>query len=104
MSDEELALRLRHLGQRGEQIGMKTLVAFSGEDEYVPASIDKKLLLDRLCAAMSGSTSPDADDHCNTECIFPLMIESGNHNLSNEDGDKEIFVEEVKKLLGEALS
>jgi hypothetical protein len=32
------------------------------------------------------------------------MIESGNHNLSNEDGDKEIFVEEVKKLLGEALS
>lgn len=99
-----MGLRLRHLGQRGEQIGMKTLVAFSGEDEYVPASVDKKLLLDRLCGAMSGSTSPNADDHCKTDCIFPLMIESGNHNLSNEDGDKELFVEEVKKLLGEALS
>lgn len=105
LNDEELAIRLRHLGQHGEQIGMKTLVAFSNCDEYVPSSVDKKLLLDRLCAAMRGSTTAEKNDQCNKkEWIFPLMIETGNHNLSKGEGDKEIFVKEVKNLLREALS
>lgn len=97
--DQELCLRLRHIGQRGDQVGLKALVAFSGEDEYVPASVDKKLLLDRLCAAMNnGCSSPD------DQAAVPLMLETGNHNLSNDDGDKERFVEAVKSMLKKSLN
>ena len=102
-SDEELGLRLRHMGQRGDQNGLKTLVAFSGEDEYVPSSVDKKELLQRLCAAMTNQNSPDGNHRSSPDVVIPLMIETGNHNLSNEEGDKEVFVDAVKSLLGGAL-
>eukprot|EP00979_Chaetoceros_neogracilis_P002417 scaffold419_cov185-Chaetoceros_neogracile.AAC.2 len=103
-SDEQLGLRLRHMGQRGDQNGMKTLVSFSGEDEYVPATVDKKLLLERLCAAMKSQTSPDIECHSSQDSVIPLLIDTGNHNLSNDDGDKEIFVAAVKDLLQGALN
>jgi len=112
-SDEQLGLRLRHMGQRGDQNGMKTLVSFSGEDEYVPATVDKKLLLERLCAAMKSpnpnpnpnlQTSPDIECHSSQDSVIPLLIETGNHNLSNDDGDKEMFVAAVKELLQGALN
>jgi len=98
--DQELCLRLRHIGQRGDQTGLKVLVACSGEDEYVPASVDKNLLLDRLCAAMNnGCSSPDE------QAAVPLMLETGNHNLSNNEGDdKETFVKAVKSMLKESLN
>eukprot|EP00979_Chaetoceros_neogracilis_P002419 scaffold419_cov185-Chaetoceros_neogracile.AAC.4 len=92
---------------------MKTLVSFSGEDEYVPATVDKKLLLERLCAAMNSpnpnpnpnlQTSPDIECHSSQDSVIPLLIETGNHNLSNDDGDKEIFVAAVKELLQGALN
>jgi len=103
-SDEELGLRLRYMGQRGDQNGMKTLVSYSGEDEYVPATVDKKLLLERLCAAMRSQTSPDVECHSNQDSVVSLFIETGNHNLSNDDGDKEVFVAAVKELLEGALN
>jgi hypothetical protein len=83
---------------------MKTLVSFSGEDEYVPATVDKKLLLERLCAAMKCQTSPDIQCHSSQDSVIPLLIETGNHNLSNDDGDKELFVAAVKDLLQGALN
>jgi hypothetical protein len=92
------------MGQRGDQNGMKTLVSFSGEDEYVPATVDKKLLLERLCAAMKSQTSPDIECHSSQDSVIPLLIETGNHNLSNDDGDKEMFVAAVKELLQGALN
>jgi len=106
-SDAQLGLRLRHMGQRGDQTGLKTLVAFSGEDEYVPASVDKQLLLERLCAAMTSQGNPDApvvvSESTNPDSVIPLMIGTGNHNLSNDEGDKELFVDAVKDLLKDAL-
>lgn len=93
LGDDELSIKLKHIGQRGGQTGLKALVAFSGEDEYVPASVDKDLLLQRLCAAMNvGCENGDTT-------AIPLMIPSGNHNLSNEEGDKEVFVAAVRDLL-----
>ncbi len=97
--DQELCLRLRHIGQRGDQVGLKALVAFSGADEYVPESVDKNLLLERLCAAMNNGCSSPSE-----QAAIPLMLETGNHNLSNEEGDKETFVNAVKDLLKEAAS
>jgi len=91
-SDDELNLRLGHLGQCGDQNGLKTLVAFSGKDEYVPQSVNKGKLLKRLCQAMRNSSS-------SKDCVIPLMIENGNHNLSNDQGDKDIFVDAVERLL-----
>jgi len=77
---------------------------FLGRDEYVPASVDKKLLLERLCSAMKSQTSPDAECHSSQDTVIPLFIETGNHNLSNEEGDKDVFVDAVKDLLREALN
>lgn len=102
-SDEELGLRLRHMGQRGDQIGLKTLIAFSGEDEYVSDSLDKKLLTERLRIAMTSESSPDVNSHSRPDSVKTLFLETGNHNLSNEDVDKEAFVSAVKSLLKDAL-
>jgi len=103
-TDEQLGLRLRHLGQRGDQTGLKTLVAFSGEDEYVPASVDKRELLERLRIAMTSQGNPDTDCHSCPDAVTTLFLETGNHNLSNEEDDKEIFVDSVKALLKDALN
>lgn len=89
--DRELCLRLRHLGQTGGLTGLKVLVAYSGGDEYVPSFVDKDILLQRLCGAInSGSES---------ETAIPLMLKTGNHNLSNGESDKDIFVAAVRDLL-----
>jgi pimeloyl-ACP methyl ester carboxylesterase len=100
-SDDELKLRLGHIANVTENSGLKTLVAFSGEDEYVPDHIDKKQLLDRLCMAMR-KDGAGAENDCH---VIPLMLELGNHNLSNDDGnDKQIFVQSVKDLLWQVLN
>ncbi|CAI5532957.1 unnamed protein product [Closterium sp. Naga37s-1] len=61
--DEELKERLGHMG------ALPCLVILSGEDQYVPSSIDKKKLLERLCAAMGGAT--------------PALIPLAHHSQSN---------------------
>lgn len=89
--DIELAERLRHVGKARR--GLKVVVAFSGADEFVPPNIDKEILTERLVAAM------------NTDCIEgkpvaePLYLSSGNHNLSQGNGDGQRFVERIKELL-----
>jgi hypothetical protein len=94
-TDEEMSIRLQHVGQRGSSTGLKVLVCFSGEDEYVPAGIDKKDLLKRLCGAMNGGHEKDNED----EVAIPLYLEEGNHNLSESDGDKDRFVDDLGELL-----
>ena len=103
-SDEEMALRLKHLGQYGDLNGLKTLIAFSGEDEYVPTTVDKKKLVERLHMAMTSQTNPDVDSQSSPDTVDTLFLETGNHNLSNEEGDKELFVDTVKNLLKSALN
>lgn len=95
LDDVELSLRLKHIGQRGDQTGLKVLVASSGNDEYVPSFVDKELLLERLCNAMNA----EAQNH---DTAIPLMIPNGNHNLSEKE-DKEIFVSVFQNLLKKSI-
>jgi pimeloyl-ACP methyl ester carboxylesterase len=113
LSDVELRLRLGHIGKVSKQTGLRVLVAFSGQDEYVPDFVDKKTLLDRLCMAMrsnnncstSTSASGSASSSTGQERILPLLLDTGNHNLSNEEGnDKGRFVQHVEAMLGQVLN
>uniref|UniRef100_A0A7S4NAA7 AB hydrolase-1 domain-containing protein n=1 Tax=Odontella aurita TaxID=265563 RepID=A0A7S4NAA7_9STRA len=96
LTDEQMSERLGHVGKLGEKTGLKVLVAFSGEDEYVPEKVDKRQLLDRMCAAMNGYSKGNENEGITA---IPLLLESGNHNLGKGDGEKELFVEELGKLL-----
>lgn len=94
LTDEQMSERLGHVGKVGGEFGLKVLAAFSGADEYVPKQVDKRQLLDRMCGAMNGKGKD-----CDT--ATPLYLETGDHNLSKGDGEKELFVKEVGKLLNE---
>jgi len=99
-SDKELMLRLGHIGKVSEQTGLRVLVAFSGQDEYVPDFIDKNKLLERLCMAMKNQKSNSGEER-----IMPLMLDTGNHNLSNDEGnDKQSFVQHVEAMLNQGLN
>jgi hypothetical protein len=86
LTDEQLQERLAHVGDVADR---QVLVAFSGKDEYVPATVDKKQILERLCRAMN-HVHPVAT---------PLFLETANHNLSLGD-DSDRFVHKVADMLG----
>lgn len=86
LTDDELQERLSHVGDCANR---NILVQFSGSDEYVPESVDKRAILDRLCNAMN-SQNPVAT---------PLYLENANHNLSLSQGDGDTFVSKVTELL-----
>ena len=103
-TDEEMAVRLKHVGQCGQFFGLKALVAFSKEDEYVPSHVDKDLLLSRLCAAMNTEcTTSDNDDNGADLVASPLMLENSNHNLSNDEDERSVFVQAIKEMLSQIL-
>ncbi|CAI5462927.1 unnamed protein product [Closterium sp. Yama58-4] len=78
-SDEELKERLGHMA------AWPSLVMLSGEDQYVPRTIDKEKLLRRLCAAMGGAT--------------PALIAGADHSLSNNvDEAVTVITDFIKKL------
>ena len=87
LTDNELVDRLSHVGNNSCADDLQVLVAFSGEDEYVPKSVDKKRLLERLCTAMNHDRS----------VATPLYLDNGNHNLSV--GEADLFVAKVAELL-----
>jgi pimeloyl-ACP methyl ester carboxylesterase len=95
-TDEELIARLKHVSQCGTFFGLRALVAFSKEDEYVPEYVDKDLILKRLCDSMNAECSSSSDI-----VATPLMLEESNHNLSNDEEDRVKFVDAVKKILAE---
>ncbi|KAL3799004.1 hypothetical protein HJC23_005143 [Cyclotella cryptica] len=92
LSDEELHERLGHIGNLGKKTGLRLLAVFSGKDEYVPETIEKEVLLERLVTAMNGGKR-------NHGAARGLLLKNANHNLSDGSGDKEIFVKEVGNLL-----
>ncbi|XP_039163721.1 UPF0613 protein PB24D3.06c [Eucalyptus grandis] len=63
LTDDQLRMRLGHMCNTPCQ------VIFSVADEYVPAYVDKKSLVERLCKALGGAEK--------------VEIEHGNHSLSN---------------------
>jgi len=98
LTDNELKERLGHIGGWGRANGSRLLAAFSGQDEYVPSHVDKKVLLERVCGAMNHSNRDS--DH--VPVATAIMLDTGNHNLSAMKGDGARFVEEVARMLDEA--
>jgi hypothetical protein len=86
LTDAQLEERLSHVGTVSDR---RILVAFSGQDEYVPATVDKQLILERLCRAMN-QVHPVAT---------PLYLEHGNHNLSSTEKDSDTFIQIVADML-----
>lgn len=91
LSNDELKERLGHVGIIGKNTGLRLLAAYSKQDEYVPVSIEKEVLLDRLVTAMNNGEKSGAAEG--------LMLENANHNLSEGSGDKTIFVKTVGEFL-----
>jgi acetyl esterase/lipase len=91
-SDAELASRLGHVGVNCPA----ALVAWSGSDEFVPATVDGETLMNRLTSAMNSQSSSGGQP------AKGLFMPTGNHNLSQGPGDTETFVAEICKLLKEA--
>ena len=101
-TDKELGERLGHVGEIGRENGsLDVLVAFSKKDEYVPDSVEKDALLDRFVSAMNGFEDKERNDETasRVEVATGLMLENGNHNLSEGEGDKEVFVEAVGNMM-----
>jgi hypothetical protein len=86
LTDAQLEERLAHVGTMSDR---RVLVAFSGKDEHVPAEVDKKWILERLCRAMN-HVHPVAT---------PLYLEHSNHNLSLTEKDSDVFVLKVADML-----
>jgi len=102
-TSEQMIERLGHVGTVGKETGLQLLAAFSKKDEYVPETVDTNDLLKRLVFAMNGFREEDGNEGSGQTVVARgLMLETGNHNLSEGEGDKEEFVEEVGKLLDSA--
>lgn len=98
LTDDELYDRLGHVGNVGRESGLQLLAAFSKKDEYVPTSVERDVLLKRLVTAMNGFEEEEKNGDGSTAVVARgLMLENGNHNLS--EGDKEEFVEAVGKMM-----
>jgi hypothetical protein len=85
-SDAELTNRLGHMGVHCPA----SLVAWSGSDEFVPATVNGEALMNRLVSAMNSNGGQPAKG---------LFMPTGNHNLSLGPGDTDTFVAEICKLL-----
>lgn len=103
LTDKELRERLGHVGSVGRETGLHLLAAFSKKDEYVPESVDKDVLLERLVSSMNGIGGADTAVEQGRAVARGLMLKDANHNLSEGDGDKESFVKAVGELLVESL-
>lgn len=102
LTGEDLHDRLGHVDEIGRETGLHLLVAYSKNDEYVPENINKDVLLRRLVSAMNG-LDHDGDENANVHdegaVARGLMLEKSDHNLSSDDGDRDVFVEAFEKLL-----
>ena len=92
-TDFEFAERLSHVGMHQHR-GLHLIAAYSGMDEYVPEYVDKDLLLQRMCDAMNSKC-----DNSQEPVAHPLMLETGNHNLSSKQEDMKKFIDEVGRNL-----
>lgn len=93
LSDEDLRERLCHIGNLGKKTGLRLLAVFSGKDEYVPETIEKEVLLQRLVTGMNNG------EVGNNGAARGLLLKNANHNLSDGSGDKDVFVKEFGNLL-----
>ena len=97
LTDEELVDRLGHVGKCTH--GLQLMAAFSKKDEYVPENVDKDILLKRLVSAMNANIDGEEKMQGGRSVARGLMLENGNHNLSQGEGDAKDFVDAVGSLL-----
>lgn len=77
LTDNELKEKLGCFGTNS----VSALVCFSSKDEYVPKSVDKVKLVQRMCSAMASSTSSWG----RAPSYVPLVLEhDADHGLTNE--------------------
>ena len=104
-TNDELQERLSHLSSSTSLL-RRVVVAYSGQDEYVPSHVDKPVLLQRLCNAMNHRVPlDDVDDDIHRrhhgEIAQPLYLPEGNHNLSSHDETTTTFLQQIYHLLTE---
>jgi len=91
LSDTELKERLGHVEEvlNDNDPRAKMLVAYSKKDEYAPNHVDRHLILKRLCDAIGKKGN----------VAIPLMLEKGNHNLSEGESDADQFIDAFAAIL-----
>ena len=101
LTNEQMHDRLSHVGDVGRQSGLKLIATFSAKDEYVPKHVDVCSLSERLCQAMNGIILKDDESNIDEEnsVASNIILENGNHNLSQGENDALQFVQSVKDKL-----
>lgn len=116
-SDEELSVRLGHMGTAGQRAGrpaalppalpgpfesiepvehpgLRTVFVHSGADEYVPPSVDVDALAKRFVRAAGGALNGAS----------AVIIQDANHNLAEPvEVATQTFVDEVSKALKDVV-
>eukprot|EP00934_Nitzschia_sp_Nitz4_P002633 Nitzschia sp. Nitz4//scaffold93_size78505//16056//17033//NITZ4_005414-RA/size78505-processed-gene-0.83-mRNA-1//1//CDS//3329560270//2623//frame0 len=94
-SDQELMDRLGHVGRFAVDFSktFRVLVGYSGSDEFVPASVDSRMLMGRLVQAMNTHSPPDKP------VAEGLYLVTGNHNLLTGPEDGATFVNKIMEML-----
>lgn len=110
-TDAELSDRLGHMSTKGQRMlpmteahpGLRTLIASSLADEYVPRNIDSPALVRRFQTAMDQSEfcQRDGEEISQLGDTVCLYLEAANHNLSSPPSAAGTFVAAVARLLGE---
>lgn len=100
-SDEELQERLQHVSSKSSNSSskkhpLKVLVAMSGEDEFVPSTVDSLTLMYRLVAAMNANCKEN-----DPQVAEGLFLKTGNHNLSKGPEDGKQFVNKIMELIAD---
>ena len=110
LDDAQLAARFG-----GFYAGTNVLIAYSAEDEYVPASVDKQRLLRRLCAAIKdgsqssggsgGAVGGGADAEAKSaSVVVPLLVQEGDHALYSEAAANQFVAAVVCFLQGRPVA
>jgi pimeloyl-ACP methyl ester carboxylesterase len=92
LTDQELQKNFSGILSRSSPL-VKILIAYSMSDEYVPSTVDKELLVDRLVAVLG----PRAE---------ALKLPQANHNLSapSDGSSVQLFISAIEAIFREILS
>jgi len=94
LDEAQLAQRFR-----GFYPHTSVLIAYSAEDEYVPKSVDKRALLQRLTTAIEGGGAAASADRV----VGAVLVRNGDHALYPAEAADEFIVATVAFLNGRTV-